>query len=93
MLLAPVPRHTATLTGIRLGRAPRPVKPWVSIDLILQRGNAGAANTQGHVAEFAAPFSVQFFELTRRAFQNYIRSPTYLMSKYAIKLLAGAPFC
>ncbi|KAF8588872.1 pleiotropic drug resistance ABC transporter [Ramaria rubella] len=40
-------------------------------------------------SEFAASITVQFVELIRRAFQNYLRNPTYLLSKYTINIFAG----
>jgi ATP-binding cassette subfamily G (WHITE) protein 2 (SNQ2) len=62
------------------------------LNILLQQRNDSPVVVKGGHPEFAASFSVQFFELTRRAFLNYIRSPTYLMSKYAINIFAGGFF-
>lgn len=34
--------------------------------------------------EFAAPFGVQFWEVTKRVFQQYWRTPSYLYSKIVL---------
>lgn len=39
--------------------------------------------------EFSAPYHVQVFELTRRTFLNYYRTPSYLISKFVINVFAG----
>jgi ABC-type multidrug transport system ATPase subunit len=38
--------------------------------------------------EFAAPFKVQLYEVTKRVFQQYWRTPSYIYSKAAICVLA-----
>ncbi|KAK4052513.1 Multidrug resistance protein [Microbotryomycetes sp. JL201] len=35
-------------------------------------------------AEFAAPFSVQFLQVTKRVFQQYWRTPSYIYSKFML---------
>lgn len=39
--------------------------------------------------DYAAPISVQLKLVTQRAFQNYWRSPTYLMAKVMLNIVAG----
>ena len=55
---------------------------------IIQGGREAPAVKEKQ-AYIYAPFSVQLFELVRRAFLNYFRNPTYLISKYAINIFAG----
>ena len=59
------------------------------LDEILQREKEVPAVQQKRRTEFSATFSVQMFELTRRAFIHYLRSPTYLISKLAVNTFAG----
>ncbi|OAL54233.1 BcATRO, ABC transporter [Pyrenochaeta sp. DS3sAY3a] len=40
--------------------------------------------------EFAAPFSVQLYEVTKRVFEQYWRTPSYIYSKAAMCVLAAA---
>lgn len=39
--------------------------------------------------EYAAPFGVQLWLVTKRAFQSYWRSPVYIGSKLALNIIAG----
>lgn len=39
--------------------------------------------------EFAAPFPVQFWEVTKRVFEQYWRTPSYIYSKTALCLFSG----
>ena len=55
---------------------------------ILREGRETPVVEEKHM-HFAAPFSVQLLELTRRAFLNFFRNPTYLISKYVINIFAG----
>ncbi|KAG9531363.1 putative ABC multidrug transporter, partial [Aureobasidium melanogenum] len=41
-------------------------------------------NDQASYREFAAPFSVQFVEVTKRVFVQYWRTPSYIFSKLAL---------
>ncbi|KAH6697541.1 ABC-2 type transporter [Plectosphaerella plurivora] len=52
------------------------------------RGQPNATDDPSLHAEFAASVPVQFVEVTRRAFQQYWRTPTYIFSKFV--LTAGA---
>ncbi|KAJ4152410.1 Multidrug resistance protein [Fusarium falciforme] len=40
-----------------------------------------ASQGLAHISEFAAPLGLQFKEVCRRVFQQYYRSPTYVLSK------------
>ncbi|KAL1410781.1 Multidrug resistance protein [Vanrija albida] len=42
------------------------------------------ANDKAAYAEFAAPFTVQLFEVLRRVFQQYWRTPSYIWAKIAL---------
>lgn len=53
-----------------------------------ERSN-GVSLDDGYHPEFAAPWGVQFWALMERSFQNYLRSPTYLLSKYVVNIFAG----
>ncbi|KII83910.1 hypothetical protein PLICRDRAFT_179945 [Plicaturopsis crispa FD-325 SS-3] len=48
---------------------------------------AGPANEQ--VAEYAASFSTQFSALYTRSIQNYMRNPSYILSKFILNISAG----
>lgn len=39
--------------------------------------------------EYAASIAVQFQQLLKRSFQHYLRTPSYLMSKFIINIFAG----
>jgi ATP-binding cassette, subfamily G (WHITE), member 2, PDR len=56
---------------------------------ILRKGKESPAVETSSRSEFSASFGVQLSELTRRAFLNYFRNPTYLISKYAINIFGG----
>ncbi|KZS96568.1 pleiotropic drug resistance ABC transporter [Sistotremastrum niveocremeum HHB9708] len=60
---------------------------------LLQQGERDRSNganlNDGEHPEFAAPWGVQFWALLERSFQNYFRSPTYLLSKYVVNVFAG----
>ena len=56
---------------------------------IIRGGNETPAIKEKCQTEFSASFGVQLRELTRRAFVNYYRNPTYLISKYVINIFAG----
>jgi ATP-binding cassette subfamily G (WHITE) protein 2 (PDR) len=43
--------------------------------------NLPAGKDANNYLEFAAPFNIQFYEVTKRVFQQYWRSPTYIYSK------------
>jgi ATP-binding cassette subfamily G (WHITE) protein 2 (PDR) len=57
---------------------------------------ADPTNNKVGYAEFAAPFGVQFFEVVRRVFQQYWRTPSYIWSKLilvgAVGLFVGFSF-
>ncbi|KAG9704914.1 hypothetical protein KCU73_g17971, partial [Aureobasidium melanogenum] len=46
-------------------------------------------NDQASYREFAAPFSVQFVEVTKRVFVQYWRTPRYIFSKLALCTLSA----
>ncbi|KAI4739562.1 hypothetical protein E4T50_09973 [Aureobasidium sp. EXF-12298] len=46
-------------------------------------------NDQASYREFAAPFSVQFVEVTKRVFVQYWRTPSYIFSKLALCTLSA----
>lgn len=50
--------------------------------------NDSKASKAGY-AEFAAPFMVQFFEVLRRVFQQYWRTPSYIWAKIALCVSTG----
>jgi hypothetical protein len=56
---------------------------------ILQLGKDAPMATEGRHPEFAASFSIQIKELTKRAFQNYIRNSSYLLGKLLINASGG----
>jgi len=41
---------------------------------------------QGLYDEFAAPFGLQFWEVTKRVFEQYWRTPSYIYSKAALSI-------
>jgi len=41
---------------------------------------------QGFYDEFAAPFGLQFWEVTKRVFEQYWRTPSYIYSKAALSI-------
>lgn len=43
----------------------------------------------GSHSEFAAPFMWQLKEVTKRVFQQYWRSPSYILAKFALGIAAG----
>ncbi|KAK4057054.1 Multidrug resistance protein [Microbotryomycetes sp. JL221] len=47
------------------------------------------ADTQAQYSEYAAPFKVQMFEVTKRVFQQYWRTPSYIYSKFALCILSA----
>ena len=57
-------------------------------ELQLLKSHARDAQTLGEeqagFREFAAPFSVQLFEVTHRVFQQYWRTPSYIYSKASL---------
>lgn len=57
--------------------------PNASANLSLQQGIS-----QASYREFAAPFSAQLWEVTRRVFQQYWRTPSYIYSKAALCILS-----
>ncbi|KAM0790552.1 hypothetical protein ACM66B_004421 [Microbotryomycetes sp. NB124-2] len=62
--------------------------------LRIQEKNAGhdaedAKQQSNEFAEFAAPFSVQFREVTKRVFQQYWRTPSYIYSKFLLCTLTA----
>lgn len=55
----------------------------VQDELARLSSNTPSEASQGpaHISEFAAPLGLQFKEVCRRVFQQYYRSPTYVLSK------------
>ena len=39
--------------------------------------------------EFAMPYVIQFYYVTKRAFQQYYRQPEYIMAKFALGIVSG----
>ncbi|KAG9127487.1 hypothetical protein FRC07_013165 [Ceratobasidium sp. 392] len=54
-----------------------------------QRGLEQAVGETGDHPEFATGKMNQLASLLRRSFRHYVRSPTYIMSKLALNILAG----
>lgn len=50
---------------------------------------ASNPNDKVSYREFAAPFPVQMWEVTKRVFEQYWRTPSYIYSKTALCLLSG----
>ncbi|KAJ9635209.1 Multidrug resistance protein [Coniosporium tulheliwenetii] len=50
---------------------------------------AANANDKESYREFAAPFGVQFWQVTKRVFQQYWRTPSYIYSKAALCTFAA----
>lgn len=46
-------------------------------------------NDKNSYREFAAPFGVQFWEVTKRVFEQYWRTPSYIYSKLALCLFSS----
>jgi ATP-binding cassette subfamily G (WHITE) protein 2 (PDR) len=49
---------------------------------------AGGDSREGH-AEFAMPFSSQLWHVSKRVFQNYWRTPSYLFGKFILGIASA----
>jgi ATP-binding cassette, subfamily G (WHITE), member 2, PDR len=49
-----------------------------------ETGPASSPDDKGSYCEFAAPLMVQQYEVARRVFQQYWRTPSYIYSKTAL---------
>ncbi|KAK8159610.1 ATP binding cassette transporter [Phyllosticta citrichinensis] len=83
-------------TDIDWARAWRDSKEVEAVHMELMRLKAnpgrptnGAAGQSERYREFAAPFSRQFWQVTKRVFQQYWRTPSYIYSKAAVCLLSA----
>ncbi|BEJ15321.1 hypothetical protein CspHIS471_0410880 [Cutaneotrichosporon sp. HIS471] len=56
--------------------------------LVPKQDKTDKANKAAYT-EFAAPFGLQFFEVLRRVFQQYWRTPSYIWSKIALCVFTG----
>ena len=71
-------------------KSPERQKMESELQEILQSGKEmPVAITEKSHTEFSAPFHVQIFELTRRAALNYLRTPSYLISRLAMNVFGG----
>ncbi|KAH7070040.1 BcATRO, ABC transporter [Paraphoma chrysanthemicola] len=65
----------------------------MKVELATMKG-LNRTQTQQDIAEgfkeFAAPFNVQLYEVTKRVFEQYWRTPSYIYSKGAMCVLAAA---
>lgn len=52
-------------------------------------GKEPASNTPGAHSEFAMPFSDQLFEVTKRVFEQYWRTPGYIWSKLILGIASA----
>ena len=51
--------------------------------------DSGSATDDSEHGEFAAPFPMQLWAVTARVFQQYWRTPSYIMAKWILSVAAG----
>lgn len=54
-----------------------------------KKDEAPAGDTEEGHREFAMPFNTQLYYVTQRVFQQYWRTPTYIMGKFMLGIAAG----
>ncbi|KIJ51214.1 hypothetical protein M422DRAFT_158653 [Sphaerobolus stellatus SS14] len=71
-------------------QSPQKQQMEVELQAILAKGKEGPVITNdGPIHEHAASIGLQFKELTKRAAVNYIRSPSYLLSRAVVNIASG----
>ncbi|KAB2575415.1 ABC transporter [Lasiodiplodia theobromae] len=54
-----------------------------------QKSQPSSGNEQASFREFAAPFGLQLWEVTKRVFEQYWRTPSYIYSKLVLVIASG----